>query len=118
MKLKNILSGVACTLVLSSCNWDYHEYSNYGKDYVQETYDNVIGMVTNIYAMLDYDFGQTYSGGMLASACDEAEYAYHPMIFVILQTVLGVPPIRCPQFGLQVIKEFKLVINIWQSFRV
>lgn len=76
MRLKNILSGVACTLVLSSCNWDYHEYSNYGKEYVQETYDNVIGMVTNIYAMLDYDFGQTYSGGMLASACDEAEYAY------------------------------------------
>ncbi|WP_299235083.1 RagB/SusD family nutrient uptake outer membrane protein [uncultured Bacteroides sp.] len=76
MKLKNILSGVACTLALTSCNWDYHEYSNYGKDYVQETYDNVIGMVTNIYAMLDYDFGQTYSGGMLASACDEAEYAY------------------------------------------
>lgn len=33
-------------------------------------------MITNVYSILDYDFGQTYKGGMLASACDEAEYAY------------------------------------------
>ena len=30
-------------------------------------------MITNVYSILDYDFGQTYKGGMLAYACDEAE---------------------------------------------
>lgn len=77
MKFKTIIiGGIACMSALTACDMDYHEYSNYGKDYMDETYDNVIGMVTNIYSMLDYDFGQVYSGGMLASACDEAEYAY------------------------------------------
>lgn len=76
MKFKKIVSGVACVAVLSACNLDYHEYANYGKGYMEESYDNVIGMITNVYSMLDYDFGQTYKGGMLASACDEAEYAY------------------------------------------
>lgn len=66
------------TAVLASCadNMNYHEYANYGKDYIDDSYEHVIGLVTNIYSMLDYDFGQVYSGGMLASACDEAEYAY------------------------------------------
>lgn len=76
MKFKTIIGGIACTAVLTACDMDYHEYSNYGKDYMDESYDNVIGLVTNVYGMLDYDFGQVYSGGMLASACDEAEYAY------------------------------------------
>ena len=78
MKLKTIISGIALTIGLTSCNniMNYHEYSLYQKDYIDATYDNVCGLVTNIYTKLDYDFGQNYSGGMLASACDEAEYAY------------------------------------------
>jgi SusD family. len=76
MKFKKIVTGIACITALSACNLDYHEYANYGKDYMDKSYENVIGMVTNIYSMLDYDFGQVYAGGMLASACDEAEYAY------------------------------------------
>lgn len=75
MKLKNIFLGLTC-LVLASCSdMDYHEYSNYGEDYIKQTYANVEGIVTSIYGYLDYDFGQNYSGGMLASACDEAEYS-------------------------------------------
>ena len=76
MRIKNIIGGVACVALLSTCSMDYHEYANYGKDYLTESYDEVIGLVTNIYNELDYDFGQVYGGGMLASACDEAEYAY------------------------------------------
>ena len=78
MKIKKIVGGIACIAALTACNMDYHEYTDYGKDYVSETYDNVIGMVVNVYSLLDYDFdfGKTYKGGMLASACDEAEYAY------------------------------------------
>ncbi len=78
MKIKTIIFGVSCLAVVSSCenNLDYHEYSNYGKDYIETSYENVIGYVTDIYSMLDYDFGQDYAGGMLASACDEAEFAY------------------------------------------
>ena len=75
MKIKKIVSGIACMVTLAACNLDYHEYANYGKDYIDESYENVIGMITNVYSILDYDFGQTYKGGMLASACDEAEYA-------------------------------------------
>jgi hypothetical protein len=73
MKLKNIVGGMACVAALTACSGDYHEFSNYNKEYVSETYENVIGLITNVYTMLDYDFGQNYSGGMLASACDEAE---------------------------------------------
>lgn len=76
MKIKKIVGGIACIATLTACNMDYHEYSNYGKDYMDDSYDNVIGMITNVYYILDYDFGQTYKGGMMASACDEAEYAY------------------------------------------
>lgn len=74
---KIIVGAVTCAALLASCDMNYHEYSNYGKDYMDESYDNVIGMITNVYSKLDYDFGQVYSGGMLASACDEAEYAYN-----------------------------------------
>ncbi len=76
MKIKRIVSGIACIVTLTACNLDYHEYSNYDKNYIDDSYDNVIGIVTNVYSMLDYDFGQTYKGGMFASACDESEYAY------------------------------------------
>lgn len=77
MKLKTLVIGIVGTLAVASCgDMDYREYTNYGKDYIEITYDNVSGLITNIYTKLDYDFGQTYSGGMLASACDEAQYAY------------------------------------------
>ena len=61
MKIKKIVSGIACMVTLAACNLDYHEYANYGKDYIDESYENVIGMITNVYSILDYDFGQTYS---------------------------------------------------------
>lgn len=78
MKLKTIVSGIVLTLALASCNdsMNYHEYSQYQEDYIDASYDNVCGLVTNIYTKMDYDFGQNYSGGMLSSACDESEYAY------------------------------------------
>lgn len=77
MNIKKKIAGTAVlALLLTGCNTDYSEYSNYDQDYMSETYENVIGLVNEIYTMLDYDFGQNYSGGMLASACDEAEYAY------------------------------------------
>jgi hypothetical protein len=78
MKLKNIiLLGTIAVAGLASCSdeMDYKEYSNYDKDYVFNNFDNVVGFVTNIYSYLDYDYG--FSGnGMLASACDEAEYSW------------------------------------------
>lgn len=76
MRIKKLVTGMACVAALTACNMDYHEYNNYNQEYLSQNYDEVIGMLTNIYAQLDYDFGQDYSGGMLASACDEADYAY------------------------------------------
>lgn len=69
MKFKTIISCAVCVLTVASCDkMDYREYTNYGKDYMELSYDNVSGLITNIYTKLDYDFGQSYSGGMLASA--------------------------------------------------
>lgn len=78
MRIINIFFGLAVVAAMTSCQDDmeYNEFSNYDWDYIAQSYDEVTGLVTNIYTYLDYDFGQLYSGGMLASACDEAEYAY------------------------------------------
>ncbi len=73
---KYIAASLCVAASLTSCNLDYQEFTSNDKAFMDETYENVIGMVTDIYTDVDYDFGQNYSGGMLASACDEAEYAY------------------------------------------
>ncbi len=77
MKLKHIiLLGVAGVLALSSCgDFDFKEYNSYDEDYVKLNFGNVGGLLTPIYSSLDSDYGN-YSGAMMASACDEAEYAY------------------------------------------
>ena len=68
MKIKKIVSGIACMVTLAACNLDYHEYANYGKDYIDESYENVIGMITNVYSILDYDFGQAYKAARAFNA--------------------------------------------------
>lgn len=77
MKLKKIIYGLACLAILSSCSdeMNYHEYNDYDKDYVTLNFGNVGGLMTTIYRELDSDFGN-YSGAVLGSATDEAEYAY------------------------------------------
>lgn len=78
MKFKKFIYGIACIAVLGSCSdeMNYHEYSNYDEDYITDSYTNVVGLITDIYAKLPYDFGQTYSGAFLGSASDESEYAW------------------------------------------
>lgn len=77
MKMKNIFGGMICLALLASCSdeMDYHEYTNYDKDYVFTNFDNTVGFITNIYGKLPDGFNP-YSKGMLASACDEAEYSW------------------------------------------
>ena len=77
MKIKNIFGGMICLALLASCGdeMDYHVYTNYDKDYVFTNFDNTVGFVTNIYSKLEDGFGP-YGKGMLASACDEAEYSW------------------------------------------
>lgn len=78
MRLKNIiLFGTLTLAALASCSdeMDYKEYSNYNKQYVFNNFDNTVGFVTNIYSYLDYDYDFS-DGGMLASACDEAEFSW------------------------------------------
>ena len=50
MKIKNIFGGMICLALLASCGdeMDYHEYTNYDKDYVFTNFDNTVGSVTNI----------------------------------------------------------------------
>ena len=74
MKLKNICFGIVCTVALVGCTdkMDYHEYTNYGKEYVFSDFGRTAAFVNNIYSYLDYDLLGTTS---LASAGDEAEMA-------------------------------------------
>lgn len=74
MKFRNICLSIACVAVLSACTdkMDYHEYTNYNKDYVFSNFGRTAGFVNNIYSYLDSDLPGLNS---LASACDEAEMA-------------------------------------------
>jgi hypothetical protein len=54
---------------------NYHEYNDYGKDFVTLNFGNVGGLITTIYLEIDTDFGN-YNGALLGSASDESEYAY------------------------------------------
>lgn len=81
MKIKNICFGIVCAAMLSACSdkMDYHEYTNYDKDYVFTDFGRTAGFVNNIYSYLDSDLPGYTS---LASACDEAEMAltYSPIL--------------------------------------
>ena len=74
--IKLTIAGLAIAANFSACdNLDYQEFDSQGKEYMQRTYDRVVLLANGVYTDLEKDFG-AYSGGMLASACDEAEYAY------------------------------------------
>lgn len=50
MKLKNICFGIVCTVALVGCTdkMDYHEYTNYGKEYVFSDFGRTAAFVNNI----------------------------------------------------------------------
>ena len=74
MKLKNILLGLACAAMATSCaDLNYREYTVYEKDHVFTDFGRTQAFVTNIYSYLDDDMPST---GALCSATDEAEYAW------------------------------------------
>lgn len=54
---------------------EYKEYNVYDKDYITQNFTRIGGFMTNLYNMVDYDFGNFSSGAMLASASDESEYS-------------------------------------------
>lgn len=76
-KLHKLIIVITSIFLFASCSeqMEYRENQNYQKDYIQLNFSNVGGLISNIYAQLDYDFGN-YDGAMLASASDEAEYAW------------------------------------------
>ena len=75
--MKKYLIYIAATCMLASCSseMNYNETNTYEKKDIETEYDYVGGLVSTIYRTLDYDYGQNYSGAMLASATDESEYA-------------------------------------------
>ncbi|HJD75096.1 MAG TPA: RagB/SusD family nutrient uptake outer membrane protein, partial [Bacteroides reticulotermitis] len=77
MKIKKIIYGIVCLATLTSCSdkMNYHEYNNYDEDFVKLNFNNVGGLITNIYLGMDADWGD-YNGAFLGSASDESEYAY------------------------------------------
>ncbi|WP_321290289.1 RagB/SusD family nutrient uptake outer membrane protein [uncultured Sunxiuqinia sp.] len=77
MKIKNIIIGSFLLLSVSACEEDmnYNEFVSYNQEQVFSSFDRTKNFVTNIYSYLDHDFGY-YSGAMLASATDEADYVW------------------------------------------
>ncbi|WP_159518150.1 RagB/SusD family nutrient uptake outer membrane protein [Sunxiuqinia indica] len=77
MKIKNIIISSFLLLSVSACEEDmnYNEFVSYNQEQVFSSFDRTMNYVTNIYSYLDSDFGN-YSGAMLASATDEADYVW------------------------------------------
>ncbi len=77
MKRNKYIYGALMLLGLGSCSeqMDYNETNVYDWDYVVKNFNNVGGFMTEIYNHADYDFGQNYSGAMLASASDESQFS-------------------------------------------
>lgn len=77
MKAKYIFSGLLALTLVSSCsdNMDYNETNIKDRDYIIQTFGQVGGLMTEIYNHLDYDYGQSYGGAMLASATDESVFS-------------------------------------------
>ena len=77
MKTKYIFAGILGLAMISSCSdkMDYNETVIKDRGYVIQTFAKVGGWMTEIYNSVDYDFGRSYSGAMLASATDEAQFS-------------------------------------------
>ena len=77
MKLNKliVLALAATSLVACSDEMNYNEYNIEDEEYVKRDFNSVGRLITACYNYLDYDFGNNYSGAMLASATDESEYA-------------------------------------------
>ncbi len=77
MKINKIYCGLLGLLALSSCSdkMDYNETNVKDKAYIIETFEKVGGFMTDIYNHADYDYGQNFGGGMLASASDESVFS-------------------------------------------
>ena len=80
MKYINIFKILSLSIVLflvGCADLDYNESAIKSKDFVLSSRaSGVEQLVTNVYSYMDYDFGDNYSGAMLASASDEADYAW------------------------------------------
>ncbi len=77
MKIKNIILALSLLFFYSSCEdqMNYNEFSSYDEEDIFESLDRTRGFVTNIYGYIWHGY-TTYGNAMLASACDEAEYAW------------------------------------------
>ena len=77
MKTNKLVYGLFGLMALASCSdkMDYSETVVKDKDYVIQTFEKVGGFMTDIYSYADYDYGQNFGGGMLASATDESVYS-------------------------------------------
>lgn len=77
MKTNKLVYGLFGLMALASCSdkMDYSETVVKDKDYVIQTFEKVGGFMTDIYNYADYDYGQNFGGGMLASATDESVYS-------------------------------------------
>lgn len=77
MKIRNTFLGLVLGTLFSNCSdqMNYEEFANYDKESIASSFGRVANFVTNIYGKLDSGYFP-YGNAMIASACDEAEYAW------------------------------------------
>jgi len=77
MKYRFLYIIATALFLFASCEdeMNYTETTSNSKEEVFSSFARTANFVTDIYGRLDYDFGN-YGGAMLASASDEAEYAW------------------------------------------
>ncbi len=115
---KIVIGGFTLLLSISACdNLNYKEYTSQNEDYMKVTYERVTGLLNNVYTKLDTDFGNNYSGGMLASACDEADYAYANNSVCDFTNGNWSPTNALSVLGPTAMKPFKYVMNTWLTTR-
>lgn len=117
MKLKYLFIGsmIGCG-GLTACQdqLDFNEYANYDKNYMMESYENVGGLVTSIYAQLDSDWGN-YGELHWLLLVMRLNMRGLRVLFMIFIMVLGALRILF-QTGARIIWLFSNVICIWRNF--
>jgi hypothetical protein len=73
IKFKYIFTACCLALLTSCSDLDYSEVTTADKEYIYSSPTRVSGLVTNVYAHVQYDLGM-FDGAMKASATDESDY--------------------------------------------
>lgn len=73
---KSILTAIVCFFLVSCQNlMNYDESSEYTKEQLFGSFQRIGNLISNLYSYLENGYSEYGNGAVIASACDEAEFA-------------------------------------------